>query len=786
MTNNKIKSTDAPEIIWHSDPVRPNETIVINGYAFSESSKVKLQRLQDDTTDHPLDVTLEPLVATSDSIKVVVPETWSQGIYACKVIDGKEASRTVFVNAPDIWWHQGDGGVDTAMQGGWLRLVGKCLAFDREPQIKLIADKKEISLEVKEYSQYSVEVIIPEKIKSGEYKLLYSNGYGGSEATVDIDDIVVESKASKEPMVVDVTVFGADTTGKKDCTLQIVQAVEYLGSFGGGVIYFPAGRYRIDSILRSGVFIKTPLKIPENVTLRGESMELVSLWWPDQEEPLPSLIEGSNNFTIEELTIYTQGSHSSIISGESNVTINRVRIRVNCYYMTNNNGCEHHKRVVDVDFGDTKLGAAFVIWGNNLKVTNCDIYTSNVCFDIKHCHGAYIANNTVMAKNFFFFSGCSELIFENNSFVGNQLTTGGSNIALHFGATVCRHSYIGHNSIQHIYGGDHEAFTLDGHGNCYLGGVKNVNGNKLELVEDWQPVVGSKENMRNSHGTAIYIIEGKGRGQYRWLKGYEGHYVTLDSQWLVEPDETSIVSVGKFNGRHLIIGNKMSDTGTAVQLYPPNFECIVAENKTYRASNINCVSCLRKDRVNGSIRIEPSWYNQFLDNEIVEGNCWGGGGTEVDRWLGGETCLNIWAEQFDYYTDEKGAGQGGFISQEIIRDGVLKEEKSRETSITISMFTIVRRHKIHNNSSIRVRSRVHETLIEGCEIANSDRGIRIDSEIKFDMPADLGQLFDFDPEDVEILEFLSPDQVLLRNNNFENVKKEYCGNAINHKTIKKI
>lgn len=773
-------SSHKPEIIWYSDPVGPNETIVINGDAFSTDCRVQLKRLADNKNDKVVAKTLDPLVATEQSIKVVVPKGWDQGIYSCQVENGDKISREVLVNAPDIWWQQGDEGVDTSRQGGWLRLQGKCLAFDREPQVKLVSGNKGIPLKVEKYSNYSVEVAIPGDIKPGDFKLTYSNGYGSELGVVEREKVTILAKKELEKQkVINVLDYGADPSGKKDSTLAIVAVIEHLGGFGGGVVYFPAGRYRIDSILRSGYFIKTSLKIPQNVTLRGESMELVSLWWPDQEEPLPALIEGSNDFTVEDLTIYTQGKHSSIITGESNVTINRVRIRANCYYMTNNNGQRHHERIVDVDFSDTSLGSAFVIWGSNLKITNCDIYTSNICFDIRHCHGGYIASNTVMSKNFFFLSGCSEFIFEGNKFTGNQLTTGGSNFALHFGARVCRHTYLAHNSISHIYGGDHEAFTLDGHGNSYLGGVKNVKDNKLSLSGSWYKNVKQKGYMADSQGVALFIVEGKGRGQHRWIESYKGKDITLDSPWLVEPDENSIVSVSAFNGRHLIIGNEMSDTGTAVQLYPPNHECIVAENKTSRASNMNCLSRLRKDKVNGAIGIELSWYNQFLDNEIIEGNCWGGGCTEVDRWIGGETCLNIWAPQMHFFTDEHGSGQGGFVSDEVVKD-VLKEKTTRSISIPLSLFSIIRRHKIHNNSSIRIRSRVSETLIENCEIRNSARGIRIDAEYKYDMPTDLGQLFDFDPEpeQTEVLKFLIPDKLLIRNNKFENVQQKYCGNAI--------
>jgi hypothetical protein len=780
------KTSGSPVIIWHSDPVNPNETVVVNGDGFASGCLVRLQRLADgETSGNAKEALITPLVAGPDSLKVVVPETWEKGVYSCMIEQEGASSNEVLVNGPDIWWTQGDGGVESATQAGWLRFQGKCLAFGREPQVELSANGTSIPLKVSAYSNYSVKVEIPGDLAAGEYQVQYSNGFGGERASVTLAAVKIAARVMAKPMIVNVVERGADPTGKRDSTGAIVGAIETLGSFGGGVVYFPAGRYRIDSILRSGYFIQTSLKLPENVTLRGESMELVSLWWPDQKPPLPSLIEGGSNFGIEELTIYTQGKHSSIITGDSNVTVNRVRLRVNCYYMTNNHGQQHHGRVVDVDFKDTSLGAAFVIWGNNLKITNCDIYTSNICFDIKHCHGGIIANNTVMAKNFFFLSGCREFIFENNSFTGNQLTAGGSNFALHFGARVCKHTYLAHNHISHIYGGDHEAFTLDGHGNVYLGGVKSVAGDKLVLAQDWLPKIKDRAYMPESYGTVVYIIEGKGRGQYRWLTDYAGREVTLDSPWLVEPDQTSILSIGAFNGRHLIVGNTMSDTGTAVQLYPPNNECIVAENKTYRASNINCLSRLRKDKVNGSKWMELSWYNQFLDNEIVEGNCWGGGCTEVDRWIGGETCLNLWGMQLNYYTDENNSGQGGFVTPEVIKD-FLDETSTRKLSIPFTLFTVIRRHKIHNNSSIRVRGRVSETLIENCQIRNSARGIRIDSELEFEMPKELGQLFDFDPSDpakIHALEFLSPDQVLIRNNTFEKVGQEYCGVAKDHPSV---
>ena len=84
---------------------------------------------------------------------------------------------------------------------------------------------------------------------------------------------------------------------------------------------------------------------------------------------------------------------------------------------------------------------------------------------------------------------------------------------------------------------------------------------------------------------------------------------------MVAPDASSIVSVGSFNGRHLIIGNIAQDAGAVVQLYPPNFECIVAENESHHSSGLSSLSKLGVNDESRFYRIEPSWFDH-------EARCW--------------------------------------------------------------------------------------------------------------------------------------------------------------------
>ena len=777
-----MKNNSSPVLFWHSDPVGPNETVVLAGGNFAPDAVVELGLLTGKgKAGEPEWTAVQPLQATEISLKAVIPATWAPGVYACRVKQGSGFSKTVYVNAPDIWWKQGDEGVDRARQGGWLRILGKCLDFDNKATVSLQAQggKETVALALETTSCFNLKAKIPANLAPGSYRVLVSNGKGGKEGVRDAGILEALPVKPAPKAIISVADLGADTTGMKDCTLPIVQAIERLSMIGGVVVYFPRGRYRIDAILRSGTWIKSPLFIPEGITLRGDGPDLVSLWWPDQEKALPTLIDGRNDFAIEDLSIFTQGYHSTIITGSSNVRIRNVRIRANYFYMTNNDGGSHHERAITPPSGG-KVGPAILLWGENNQVTDCDILHLSQAFDLRRGRGSLIANNTIRAHNMHVLNGTSELIFENNENTANSMSSGGNNIALHMGASICKHTYYANNRSSHLYGGDHEAFTLDGHATAYLGRVRDIK--PLSFVITGKTFLGDKAKgaMMDLHDAAAFIVDGKGVGQYRWITQYDGNQFTIDREWDLPPDETSLLSIGGFNGRHLFINNTAVDTGTIIQLYPPNAECILSGNRSIRASNINSLGKLGKIKDSDFVRVEPSWYNQFLDNHVITGNTWGGGSTQIDRWIGGESTLNIWGWEVFYYSIE-GRDQEVFLTPGILQ-AITGEAKPRAKSIPISRFQIVRRHLVDNNSSIRIHGAVADVLIEGCDLNLSRKGIRIDQEMDYQQPSNIGQLFDFDPEPSETnkpIPFLAPEGVVLRNNKFKEVQIPYSGTALN-------
>lgn len=766
-----------PVITWHSDPVRPDETLLISGSGFDDGIVVEMAKLKDADKNVFMPVKFKPENATwvpvsildkdDCSLKVLVPASWNKGIYACRVRKDKSDSRIILVNFPDAWWMQGDAGFE-ATSGGWLRVFGKNLNISGKSSVMICRPgKRPLLLSPKEATCYTLAVDIPKSIAPAIYQVWVHNGCGGNVGWQEVGRLCVRKPASAGKFVLNVKALGARPNTDLNCTPYILKGLNLLKRRGGGILFFPRGRYRIDAMRKGGKWLDTSLKIPGGVTLRGESMELVNLWWPDQKEPVPSLIDGGSNFTVEDMSIYIQGVHRNIISGNNHVRIRRVRIRANCCYMMNVSGhrkcdeleiraksCHPLPKETHVWRLEDKLGqmgAAIFLKGQDVQVTDCDLYHSRYAIECINVRDALITNNVLKACGYVFYGG-ERVIFEKNQYSGHHLTASGGSIAL-YGSdnNACRHYYYAHNVIQQMYGGDREALTFDGHGHAYIGKIKNIKGRKITLMS--VPVFGWenkhkfmdtwRDMMRDWHGAVIFVVDGKGVGQYRHITQIKQKTVEIDRGFDVVPDASSIVHIGAFNGRHLLIGNTFADTGSSIQLYPPNCECIVAENKGYRAGNFNCGGVIFG--LPGKIgRVEPSWYNQFLDNSIEEGNGWGGLVSKIDGSIGGEAVINIYGTNADH-----------------------------RYPIHISRGHIVRRNLLKNNSAIRVIGAVNNVVIEKNTVSNNEYAVELST-------ADDRIVKGIDEASPTPLA-IKPGSVLLRGNKFRNVDNSLIGNAVENR-----
>jgi hypothetical protein len=260
--------------------------------------------------------------------------------------------------------------------------------------------------------------------------------------------------------------------------------------------------------------------------------------------------------------------------------------------------------------------------------------------------------------------------------MGNDLST--------FYSAYCRNIWFAHNHIEEAFGGDRETMTLDAAGGAKGGSPVSVDGLKLTLAEEPVFRTYAPKPLADWRGAAVMILQGTGAVQYRLATRHQGPAVEVDRPWGIPPGRDSQIQIGPFRGHNLFIGNTVTDGG-AFQLYAAAHDSIVAENRGARMDGFS-VWGLNPH----GWGLQPSWFCQFLDNEIVEGNGYG----------------PVASSFATIGYDESGARPGPRVRG-----------------------TIFRRNRCDNNASIAVGGLTADVLVEHCTIKHCDRGIVVQKSV---------------------------------------------------------
>jgi hypothetical protein len=616
----------------------------------------------------PASVAWQPrplLQGDAEGVAAVIPADWPQAAWACRVNRGDAQSPPVLLNAPTPWWMQGDQG-ESASPGGTVRVFGHSLAFPGlgKPTAALRGDDGTVvPLETTESTPYALALRLPADAKPGRQRLWIHNGLGGPAGWRLAGPLDVAAPRAWKTERFNVRDFGPKPEAA------ILAAIAKAKANGGGVVYLPRGRYGLTQ----------PLDIPDGVVLSGESKELVSLFWPDFETAPHHLVRG-NTFGLENLSLYCQNHRSVVVIDPKSdgAFVRNVRIRANCYFMIERPGEPFRNRSGPKSNRD--IGAGIAVYGKNFEIRDCDVLASDFALYLKGTrHGRVTGNTFLYGGRGYRIESSRELVFENNTIEGFDLTAIGNDIAT-FWSNACTHIYFAKNTLRRMFGADREMMTLDAGGGAYQGHVAAVEGNRLTLAAD--PVFKdyAPKPHQNWAGAAIMILEGKGVGQYRIVTGHQGRDWEVDLPWTVPPDATSRISIVPFRGRNLFIGNACEDGGP-FQIYGSGHECIVAENTGRRMDGFLVWGLDPHDWGQ-----QPSWYCQFLDNRILEGNAYG------HRTGGFGTAA---------------AGQPGDGKGRSIRD------------------VVFRRNECLSNSGLSIGGNLHGALVEHNLIEHADVGVNV-------------------------------------------------------------
>lgn len=605
---------DAPVLYEEIAGTKPGDTLMLYGHALS-GSKFFVN-----------DTEVTPVELGDTCVKLKIPKELDLGVYEVKV-QNSYGSDTHKINKADIWWTQGNQGKN-ASKNGQLKIMGKNLALSENVSAKLTnTDEQEYNLTIDYYNNNEVTASTKD-IPSGIYTLHYNNGTG---EYVTFDNIEIKENIRLSQNIYNVTDYGVRPDTDTDCSTGVRLAMLDARRYGGSV-YFPVGDYIFNS----------RIEMFDGVSLIGQDKEATRLIFkaPASAESetthmLSNLIKMGRNSTIKDLSVCVREVFTQAILLNNNCSVDNVYIYSNRI---------NKETIIGSDYtlAENKLNG-ISIYANGIQdfsVTNCEIVGDGGGIMIAESDYGFVDSNVISAMVPGKLTNCCHIIFSKNDYNGAYLYSGGLGIA----GITSYFNLFSRNRFQDIYGGDRESMTFDDHGSVYYGTIKAISGTTITLTQPLMLEDNGKDTLSESkfldcynrldktvewYGVSVYILDGKGKGQYRNLVSIDGeNQVTVDREWDVTPDTTSLLSIGKFSGKQIFTYNEFYDSGTGVQLYAPGIANIISHNKSYRGGSTNATAVYTSyDRETNPeaayyMRIEPSFYNVFEDNTLEEALGW--------------------------------------------------------------------------------------------------------------------------------------------------------------------
>ena len=680
-------------VFWASNPVSPGETAMVVGAGLGDTKQVAFTRLEDAPAGEPGADALSRLPAQAKmikpaqvselSVKFVLPDAEKPGLYAVQTISDTGRSEVIVLNRPDLRWVQGDAGLQ-ATPGGWVRGFGVCLGEAGRTANVLLKGPQVVSLKAQGNS-YALRAAVPKDLPIGDYKVFVHTERGGRFGWSQGQSLRVANKTHWPEKVYDVRKYGARGDGNADDSEAVSKALEAVKKAGGGVLNFPRGTYRVTRTI----------ELPRFTTLRGEGTELAVLNWPDRPDPLPALVRGTNSFAVEHITLLA-ANHGHVIVGDlgdqpeaGNVALRGVRVRANMY--RRNSGSGGYSGVASKEDAAKRFEAAgwsgagpdtMRVGGINIEISDCDLYGSGRSLFLSRVRGGLVTRSTFTNGRWgwYLIGGSDGLIFEDNIVQGGDLMSTGGGPSCLDGSTSSRNIYFARNTLRDFWGLDREAITTDGPTGAFLGPIASVEGATLTLPREpkWTAWGRRKDDWK---GAGVCLVSGRGTGQYRRIASYTGKQVTLEQPFAIAPGPDTVAAIMPLQENYLLIGNKISDTGIAIQLFGIAINDIIAENSSIRGGGF------RNWALNYEGGVQPSWYVQYFDNELAGATPWA-----------------------DSHLAVISSSQGEYTGP-------------------LARFVVMRRNTLRNNARIEVQGPATDILIENNRVEHSAVGINISNKI---------------------------------------------------------
>jgi Pectate lyase superfamily protein len=634
LVTNCAEAGAVPVIFWASQPASPGDVVMAYGGDLGGVHSVEISRLADLMTEPSATPAIAtravvPVFQASDhSIKFILPKWLKPGVFAIRY--GGNSAR--LIDAPEVNWCQSARllpglNQNEAAPGSSIQIIGRNFVPAQEPGVVrvLVRDSRghRYQIGVTQVEKYSLVVSLPRALPLGIYKIFVHNGYGGPAAWSEGQMLTVKRAAVWPAAILNIMDFGALGDNAHDDSAPMRRALATARHNGGGIVYFPAGIYRLN-----GWF-----EIPHRTVLRGEARELVWLKWPLIEpastaEIIPSVLYASGEFAIENLSLMVRNAQTVLrdlswdaaTSGraplpqlqaelaapgrERDIFVRNVDFQL-LYY----SGWHLHPEV-SAQWKLNGLG-----WKNNelVKIVAIDGVHNLEISDSRFVGGSeriLDSTNARLERNEFnnqwatlswLDLGGEYIVLENNSIAGAS--------SWRDNLLPVRYLYCAFNHSTNLVAGGREALTFDVN---RLFPRTHQSAMSLATSGPWQGrarlATADSVHLQDTNlplhayrGLDLLVLEGRGAGQHRTISDSGTDVFSVEPAWDVIPDSTSILLAYRLSGDCILYRNKAEDTSVLLEIWGYLFDVTLDSNEVTRTWGMWALS---------------GWFVQWLNNRL--------------------------------------------------------------------------------------------------------------------------------------------------------------------------
>ncbi|MCE7071034.1 T9SS type A sorting domain-containing protein [Dyadobacter sp. CY327] len=610
----------AQVFIFNSSPTAmPGEAIALQG-SFSKNAKAYIK-----VGSSGSGAQLAAFIKNDNLATATIPTSMDLNVYQVWIEDQGQRSPIVFVNRA-LGMHLDS---PDASPGGNLRIYGRNLQLQNNAAgVRFQEDDGSASFQgivnTGKSDAYELSVKLPANLQVGKtYKIFVRNGLSGNEGETQMAQKIAIHAADVDYFELGVgwasklnfyrNVYNVKTDsrlsekavgdGNANDQPAIQQAIDLASAAGGGIVYLPAGKYKLTYRyfeyirMRSRVVVQGAGKDQTIIQFGYElAVQHLGVYWP------PATVQaGLADLTLENIDNYGSENLSNSRGEGSEIFIQRIRFKMN--------------------LGDW----LWLAESDKLVIANSEFsHGLNARHDYRGPMQLNGCTNFVIRDNIINFAveginlnDAHDGVFENNKISRDGAARYPGHLVNHVLILNFSENLSVKNNLFKVINGpaqnrnDGEAIISEGGG--------------IDKIDEEAGVVSSAsattivDNSKNWQGfrrrPVVAIVSGRGVGQWRNITSRTGNVMQIDKAWDVVPTAGSHYAIFNWGSRNwLLYGNTFEGNRRGITLYHnATTDVAIVKNTLVNSGSIDLTPYQLFD--NGQ-KFVPMFNNQVIGNSV--------------------------------------------------------------------------------------------------------------------------------------------------------------------------